>query len=141
MKDSNVYEPPKSDLGQSNKEELYNLLVVAGRQKHLLFTFLAYFLVTGYSSSADPEIKPFVALLTLVLLLVVVILTGRLAVRLYSKVGTTVMILFSIIPLINIAVILIASSKANKLMKSKGFRIGLAGVDTKEIENAIKQVS
>jgi len=138
MKDTKVYEAPKSNLEQGHdSDDLKNILVIAKRQKSLLLTFLAYFLLAGYSGSADPQIKPFIQLLALPLMLAVVILTARLTLRLYGKVGATIMIILSIIPLINLVIVLIANSKANKLIKSKGFRVGLAGADTREIEKAI----
>lgn len=138
MNDINAYEAPKSNLGNShNSEELRNILVIAKRQKALLVTFLAYFLIAGFSGSADPELKPFIQLAALPLMIAVVVFTARLTLRLYGKLGATIMILLSIIPLINLIVVLIANSRANKLIKNKGFRVGLVGANTKEIEATI----
>lgn len=138
MSDYEVYETPKSNLepGHDTKD-LENILVIAKRQKALLLTFLVYFLLAGYSGSASADVKPLLQLILLPLMLAVVILTALLSIRLYSKIGATIMILLSIIPLINLIIILIANGSANKLIKSKGFRVGLVGADTKEIAKAI----
>ena len=138
MSDSNVYEAPKSKLEENkNNDDLKNTLIIAKRQKALLLAFLAYFILAGISGSAGPEIKPLLQLLALPLMIAIVVLTARLTLRLYGTVAAVIMIILSIIPIINLIIILIANSKANKVIKNKGFRVGLAGANTKEIEAAI----
>lgn len=138
MNDNEVYKTPESNLEPGHdSEDLKNILVIAKRQKILLMTFLVYFILAGYSGSANVDIKPFLQLMLLPLMLAVVILTALLSIRLYGKIGATIMIVLSIVPLINLIIILIVNGSANKLIKSKGFRVGLVGADIKEIAKAI----
>jgi len=138
MNNENLYEAPASNLANNNENaDISNVLIIAKRQKALLFTFLAYFLIAGFSGAASPELKPLMQLAGLPLMLAVVIFTARLTLRLYGKVVAIIMIILSIIPLVNLIIVLVANSKANKTIKSRGFRVGLGGASIKEIESSI----
>lgn len=133
-----VCQAPLSNLqGDTNNIEMRNILVVAKRQKALLIVFLVYFFIAGFSGSVSSEIKPLLQLTALPLMLLVVIFTARLTLRLYGKFGAIMMIILSIIPLINLLVVLAANSRANKIIKNGGFRVGFVGASIKEIEDSM----
>jgi len=124
----------------NNNETEINMsyvLQIAKRQQALLIAFMLYILTAGGSAAVSPEIKPLVQLLILPIMVLIIIFTARLSYKIFGKVGATIFTILSIIPLINLIVILIVNSKASKIIKSKGFRVGLAGANVKEIKKAI----
>ena len=138
MSQKNIYETPKAELSiEKGSDGSDEILVIAKRQKALLYTLLVYLLVSGASGGVNPEIKPLLQLVAIPVMIAIVIFTARLCLKLYGKAGAIFMIVLSIIPLVNLIIILIANSKANKLIKSKGFKVGLVGANIKEITNAI----
>lgn len=140
MNNENIYKTPVSNLANNDEDtDNSNILIVAKRQKALLLTFLAYFLIAGFTGAASPELKPLMQLAGLPLMLAVVVFTARLTLRLYGRWVAILMIILSIIPLVNLIIVLVANSKANKTIKNSGFRVGLIGANIKEIENSIKQ--
>lgn len=125
------------NTNEESEISLESVLVVAKRQKTLLIIFLVYLLLVGFGAAASPEIKPILQLLVLPIMVLIIIFTARLSFKVFGKVGATMATILSIIPLINLITILVVNSKASKLIKSKGFRVGLIGANTKEIANAI----
>ena len=113
------------------------LVLIAKRQRTLLIVFFIYILVVGASSAVTPDLKPLVQLLILPIMVLIIIFTARLSFKLYGKIGASILTLLSIIPLINLIVVLIVNSKASKLIKKNGFRVGLIGASVKEIEKTI----
>jgi hypothetical protein len=49
------------------------------------------------------------------------------------------MIILGIVPVINFLVVVAASSRANRLIKKAGFKVGFMGANTKQIKQAIQQ--
>jgi hypothetical protein len=138
MSQTNIYEAPKADLSiEKGNDEFHEILVIAKRQKALLYTFLIYLLISGATGVVSADVKPLLQLTALPIIISVVIFTARLCLKLYDKASAIFMIVLSIIPLVNLIILLIANSKATKLIKSKGFRVGLVGANIKEITNAI----
>jgi len=100
-----------------------------------------YILYPLVPNSINPEIQLMLQILAICLVLAVVIFTARFVLLFYGKLGAIIMIVLSIIPLINLLVLLSANSRANKAIKNAGFRVGLIGANVKEIESSIKQDS
>ena len=136
MNKNSVYKTPESNLEPShNTEQTQRFMRIARRQKSLLLAFLIYFTVSIFVAKADPEIQTLLHIAQVLIMLGIVILTARLSFCLYNKYGAIFLTILSIIPLINIIIILVASSKATKTLKDNGFRVGLLGADI----NAIKK--
>ena len=138
MEAKKAYQTPKSNLQQKHdSEELNNILIIAKRQQSLLLAFLAYILLAVLTSGASSELKPFLQLLILPTMLAIIVFTAHLTLRLYGKPTAIIMIILSIIPLVNFPIMLIANSRAIKTIKSRDFRVGLMGENTKDIQNAM----
>ena len=139
MNQENIYKTPEANLEKNiSQEELQNILIIAKRQKYLLIVFFMYFLLAGIAGSAGPDIKPLIQLSLLPVMLAVVIFTAVLCWKVYGTTVAIIMTILSIIPLINILVMLSANSRANQLIKSKGFRVGLLGANIKQMELLFK---
>lgn len=136
MSESNVYEAPQANLGGQEylEENRDHFVAIARRQKHLLYAFLAYFILAGFMGNVSDELRPILQLIAIPLFLAIIIFNVRLCWKLYGTAGRIIMIAFGIIPIINFIVIIIASSKANRTLKKAGFKVGFMGVKISEIE-------
>lgn len=64
---------------------------------------------------------------------------ARLCLKVYGTFTAIILITLGIIPIINFLVVLAASSRANKLIKKAGFKVGFMGANIKEIDQALQQ--
>lgn len=136
LDNQNLYQPPSAKLETASGEDMTKILVIARRQKALLMGFLAYILVAGLSSSASPGLQPLIPMVMLLIALAIVILISRLTLCLYSLPVAIMIIILSFIPLINLLILLMVNSRANKTIKNAGFRVGLIGANIKDIEGS-----
>lgn len=128
-------------MHSSDKERVFdeaapdtmNLLTVGSRQKALLRALLVYLLVI-VGSVFLPSVREFEQLLLLLVGIAIVYLTARLCWALYGRGSAIVLTLLSCIPYVNIVIILLASGKATKILKGKGFKVGLLGANLSEVE-------
>ena len=118
--------------------------MIAKRQRVLLLTVCIYFMTAGliymFSDSLEltsTELEFLSQLLLLPIVLARIIFTARLCWKLYSKVDAIIMTVLSTFPVLELLVLLQISYKTNKIISSKGFKVGLMGADTKEIAKAI----
>jgi len=142
MHNSNIYKTPDSDLNNTNLtiDELKTILVIAKRQKAVIFSFLVYLLLVVIYSQLSVEYKYIIQMLVIPLFIAITVFTVLLCWVTYSRVIALILIFFSLIPFLNILVLLAASSRANKYIKNAGFNSGLLGAKTKDIHKKIEQV-
>jgi hypothetical protein len=141
METNEIYESPKANLinnTDSGAEELNKVLQVAKRQKALIYTFLAYFLAAGLQGLPE-EIKIIASLIIFPIWIAIIIFNARLCLKVYGRFTAVLLIVLGIVPLINFLVVLAASSRANKFIKSAGFKVGFMGANIKEIDQALQQ--
>lgn len=144
METNAIYESPKANLintSNTKLEELNRVLQVAKRQKALVYTFLIYFFSAALLQALPPEIRAISSLVIFPIWLAIIILNARLCLKVYGRAAAVVLIILGIIPIINFLVVLAASSRANKLIKAAGFKVGFMGANTKEISQTIQQTS
>ncbi len=142
MEANAIYESPKANLNNENSsraDELDKVLQVAKRQKALIYTFLAYFFAAALQGLLPQEIKVIASLIVFPVWIAIIILNARLCLKVYGKFTAVLLIILGIIPLINFLVVLAASSRANKLIKTAGFKVGFMGASIKEIDQALQQ--
>lgn len=122
----------------SSEYTVAKVLDVAKKQKHLIVVFFLYlfsvfvnvkFKGTDYTLIAQSAV--------LVLAIMVVIFLSLLAFGIFNKVVSVIFTILCFVPLINLVVFLIVNSKANKIIKSHGYKIGIAGADLQAIKNDI----
>lgn len=141
MEANAIYESPKASLidnTTSGAAELDKVLQVAKRQKALIYIFLAYFFAAALQGLPQ-EIKAFVGLIILPLWIAIIIFNARLCLKVYETFTAVLLITLGITPLINFLVVLSASSRANKLIKSAGFKVGFMVANIKVIDRALQQ--
>jgi len=136
---NDLYKTPEAELLQTqfSKNEIINAFLIAKRQKALIYSFLSYILFVVLLVVINAELKIIFQSLQVIAILAIIISTSRLCWILYGKVIAVIMILLSIIPIINLVVLFIANSKANKHVKNTGFDVGFMGANIKEISNKI----
>lgn len=140
---STIYESPKANLSTNNLqiEDLNIVLKVAKRQKALVYTFLAYFFAAALQGGLPQELKIIASLIVFPIWIAIIIFNARLCLLVYGRFAAVLLIILGIIPLINFLVVLAASSRANKLIKAAGFKVGFLGANTKEISQAREQAT
>ncbi len=139
-----IYEAPKANLATNNLqiEELNTVIKVAKRQKALVYTFLVYFFTAAITQGLlATELKAIGSLIMLPLWLAMIIFNARLCWMVYGRFAAVLMIILGIIPLLNLLAVLAASSRANKLIKAAGFKVGFMGANTKEISHAMERAT
>lgn len=138
---STIYESPKANLINTNNieaDELYKVLQVAKRQKALVYTFLTYFFAVALQG-LPPELKIIASFVIFPIWIAIIIFNARLCLMVYGKFTAVLLIILGIIPILNFLVVLSASSRANRLIKTAGFKVGFMGANIKEIELALQQ--
>ena len=125
--------------------EASEILVVAKKQRNLLIAFFVYlmaiFAKVGLTKSGPggSEYDSIIQLAILPLGLAVVIFCAILAFKVFGKPAAILLTILCIIPLVNLIAFLVVNSRTNKIIKSHGFRVGLAGADINEIARSIEQ--
>lgn len=137
---STIYEVPKADLTTNHlqAEELNKVLKVAKRQKALVYTFLAYFFAVALQG-LPPELKVIASFVIFPIWIAIIIFNARLCLMVYRRFTAVLLIILGIIPILNFLVVLSASSRANRLIKTAGFNVGFMGANIKEIDLALQQ--
>lgn len=133
MTDTNLYQAPEANVEQADFEEVNRLIVIAKWQKYLIYTFLVYLLLflgqIGLATiSSNTTILALIPLLNIVVFGAMVIFNCLLCWRVYGKFSRFIMSALGIVPLFNLLVILAANSRANKLIKKAGYKVGFMGV-------------
>ncbi len=122
-----------------NKEySINNILNIAKKQRNLLIVFFLYLLAVGVIAAiSDPAVTEKIRFIAIPLAIAVVVLVGVLAFTIYGKPAAVLLTILCIVPLINLIIFFVVNGRANKIIKSKGYRVGLAGADIKAITNDI----
>lgn len=144
MSDNSIYDAPKADLGSDVKlapEEAQKILSIAKRQKALIYVLLAYILLFVISATASPTILTYFKYFAWPVMLAVAIFTAMLCWKVYGRVAAVIMVILSIVPGINILVMLAASGRSNTTISSAGFKVGILGAKIAEIETVISACS
>ena len=125
--------------------EASEVLVVAKKQRNLLIAFFVYLMAIfakvglAKSGAGGSEYDSIIQLAIISLGLAVVIFCAILAFKVYGKLAAILLTILCIIPLVNLIAFLVVNSRTNKIIKSHGFRVGLAGADINEIARSIEQ--
>jgi hypothetical protein len=139
MTDTNLYQAPQANLKQTDFEDENSLVVIAKWQEYLIYTFLGYLLLLlsqmGLATiSSTMSILMLMPILNIIVFGALVIFNGLLCWQVYGKFSRFIMIALGVVPVFNLLVILAANSRANKLMKSAGYKVGFMGANIKQPE-------
>ncbi len=132
----NIYQAPEANLQLDSlpRDKVEFLVSVAKRQKHLLYVFLVYIVYSFNLGKVDDEMRHVMQLLALPMLLAVIIFNIRLSWVLYGTLGRVIMIILGAIPIINFLVILMANSRANRMLSKNGIKVGFMGAKIADIQ-------
>jgi len=132
MSTDNTYQPPQADLTVKSSD-FDEVLRVAKRQKILLFVFLSYLLLVVANTFLPPELQAVVGFAVIGLALAIIIFTGALSWLVYGKLMTVVFVVLSIVPLVNMLVVLAVNARATKKIKESGIKVGFMGASKKSL--------
>ena len=136
MTDTNIYSAPAEDsLGhRPSIEDREHFLSVAKRQKCVLISFLFYFAISIFSGLLGTWLQPLLQFISLSVFIAMIVFNISLVWRIYGLIGRICLIGLSVIPVINLMTVLAANSRANHLLKTAGYRVGLLGADIADLE-------
>lgn len=109
-----------------------DLLTVAARQRTMLIALLIYCLVI-IGTMFIAVVQANESVLLVLAGLTVVFFGARLCWVLYGRASAILLTVLILIPYVNILLILMISSKTTKMLKEKGFKVGLLGANLKEV--------
>lgn len=130
MSDLNPYASPNSDVSQNavSGDEIARLNRVASGQRIIIISLL----VSIVSSMLRVQIGDIAVIISIGATLVSVVGAVRLAAALgRSKLSQVFYGIVMILPLINLIIMLILSSQANKSLRDAGYKIGLLGAKSR----------
>jgi hypothetical protein len=139
MTETNLYRAPQADLERPNFEEVKSLIVIAKWQKYLIYSFLVYLLLLlgqiGLGTiSVNMTILTIIPILSIAVFAATVIFNGLLCWHVYGKFSRFIMMALGIVPILNLLVVLAVNSRASKLMKKAGYKVGFFGAKIKRPE-------
>lgn len=113
-----------------------DLVVIARKQRNLLMVFCMYLLCVGLNVVlTNTPFALYSQLAIFAFAICVVCFCSILAFELFGKASASVLTILSLIPLLNLIAFLIVNTRANKILKSHGLRVGLIGANLSEIDS------
>jgi len=123
MNDENPYSPPKADVARADVSRADTEKVVQG-QKWIVNAVLIYFLAI----LLENFVSSYFALLGIVAYGMAVFGVVRIAKGFqYSTPLLVLLVVLTIVPLINLIVWLVLSTRATKYLRGQGYKVGLMG--------------
>ncbi len=125
-----AYKTPDAELRVDEDQAPEKAHRIAARQRALLWGVLAQILVNPLGKLIGVESDTGVMVLGLIalgILVYVVVAAVRLSLLLNSNGVTVLLGILSVVPLINLIVLLILSRQSTKVLKASGMSIGLMG--------------
>lgn len=116
-----------------------SLIAIASRHRCLLYSILAQYIIAG-GSRGIPEGTADLAVNVVVIgvLFLVVFFAARLSAKLNILPLTILLTLLSVIPLVNLLVLLILSRQTIKAFDSVGIKVGFMGVKENSVRQALE---
>lgn len=145
-----LYKAPDAQVSSDANDHVLFITTVAKWQKALIYTFLVYLVVfisqmvlqrltEDTFSNAVVYVMALIGIANLFLFVALVVFNGLLCWQVYGKFSRFIMIMISVVPLINLFVILAASSRASKIIKNAGFKVGFLGAKLNQADKQTNQ--
>ena len=109
-----------------------DFLADATRQRAIMIVLLLYILVI-VAAMFVPVIRANESLIMIVVGLAMIFFAARLCWVLYGKVFASLLTVLCFVPYVNILIVLMISSRATRILKGEGFKVGLLGANIKNI--------
>jgi hypothetical protein len=110
-----------------------DLREIAVRQKAIMFCILGYISCVVLSFIVGPPLNLIFGLLGLAVSVTAVVFVFMLSLAIYNTATGIILGLLTLIPLINLIVLLVINGKATNILRAHGIRVGLMGAATNEI--------
>ena len=132
---TNPYAAPEADLPPSSRDpkSREHILGVAKAQRGVLVCILLYLGAAIGSAVAPPEVQFILGLAFLIAAIAGAVFVFMLSVRVYGTGMGIFLGLLTLVPLLGLLVLLIVNSKATKILKEHGIKVGLLGANTSKI--------
>ncbi len=130
-------ESSKSAHIEADKVEMKKVLVIAERERRLIYALLAHIAIVIFKASVRDDIRPILVFIHPVIILALVIFSARIFMCYYETMATFALVLLTLIPGINLIIWGYIIFKSHKFIKSKGFKVGLLGARLDDIKSAI----
>ncbi len=132
---ANPYTPPTSDSKPVDQaDDPQRVLAAARGQRHVNLMILVSFAMIGVAFIDLTAMAAVVGIFRLIYIIVMAVVVFRVINALYSLPRAIIYALFSIVPMINLLLLLSISSTATKLLKANGFKVGLLGAKMADVE-------
>lgn len=125
--------PPTDDTSAAPTRNREDLRRVARAQKGVLMCILFYLIALIGRFVFPAELQILIGIGVVLVGFVGAIFVFILAMRVYGTVFGIVLGLLSLIPLINLLVLLMVNGKATSILKQQGIQVGLLGANLSEI--------
>jgi len=131
----NPYQAPSSEAVGVKSGDREDLKKVATYQRGILMSILGQIITSVLSrASADEMMIIISGIASLIFLLVGFVMIILLTNKVYQQVWKVVLCcIFSLIPCINLIVLLIVNQKATNILMKNGIKVGLLGANPKDI--------
>ena len=132
MSSQNPYTPPSArvaDVADGGLESIESLNRIAHGQRQVMFALLAQ-IAASVLARALPQIGPLLLIAAFIYSVVAVVrLTSALGISVVPRVLLSIGLL---VPLINLVVLAVLSSRASRRLRAGGFRIGFLGAKPRD---------
>lgn len=132
----NPYAAPEADeqvsgILSGSQKDLYH---VARMQKGIIICILLYFIAMFGQLAIPQQLRGLILIGLLFVLLAGAVFVISLSVRVYGTALGIVLGILALIPCWGMIVLLVINSKATRIMKDNGIKVGLMGANLSEIE-------
>ena len=127
---NNPYAAPVSQpqiVGIQGGGNRRDLKAVAVYQKGLILCIFLYLIVVAAQFAIPPNLRPFLALIALPVVLAGVVFVFLLALKAYHPVVGILLGIGALIPCLGIIFLLIVNAKATEILKQNGIKVGFFG--------------
>jgi hypothetical protein len=128
----NPFEAPRAPLGEVvgvKSGRLEDLRKVAGYQRAILICILIYIVAVIGQFAIPPAQRPILAVVIIGVGLVATVFVFMLAMKVYSTWLGVLLGILTIVPCINLLVLLAINTKATNILRQNGYKVGLLGAD------------
>lgn len=133
--EDNPFRAPESDLRvegvlSGTREDLRS---VATYQRYVMLCILIYLIAVIGQFAVPQEMRIFIALPVLVVMLTGTVFVFLLSTKVYGTVQGVLLAILTLIPCIGLIVLLIINSKATNVLKANGIKVGLLGANPADV--------
>lgn len=128
--DEKAHQAATGGAGSKSKEDLR---AIAKYQRGIIVCILLYVLAAVGQVAIPPNLRPFVGLMIIPVLVAACVFVFLLSLRVYSTAVGIIMAILTLVPCLGLIALLIINSTATATLKANGISVGIAGADPSQI--------